>query len=62
MTNEFYPHWVCFECGNKFVKMPKGYVFTSRVGICIFCKEKKLVSPPRDFGFPDFKLKASKEG
>lgn len=50
-----YPDWVCFDCAIKAGgKMPEGHLATFHVGVCDVCFDKKIVTEPRDYGYPKF--------
>ena len=61
-------NWVCGECGikanyltclvrygNKPTKLCYD-VSTSTIGKCNFCGEERMISPIRDFFYPEFEL------
>jgi len=49
--HDYYPPWVCFDCGNKYGRgYPEGHVCSVHNGTCGICGEKKGVTEPRDFG------------
>ena len=55
-----YPGWVCLDCGNnaseKAGNKPTAFsCSTIHYGICDVCGEKKAVTEPRDFFYPQFK-------
>lgn len=63
-----YPMWVCRECGleanrltclKKYGAEPLKAAFdvsTFHDGVCGACGEKKAVTEPRDYFYPDFTL------
>lgn len=63
-----YPLWCCAECGvsanvltaiRKYKKRPRmlaNMSATYHFGVCDVCKEKRLITQPRDFFYPDFSL------
>lgn len=50
---ENYPTWVCAECGLKASGRHAG-VATWHEDVCDVCGQKKTVTEPRDFGYPNF--------
>lgn len=59
MSVREYPTWVCQECATAaggHVKL--GQISTWHLGKCDICDEKKDVTEPRDFGYPDFGIGA----
>jgi len=57
-TRKGYPVWVCCECALKGRNNHgKNLVMTWHMGICGVCKRKVAVTEPRDFGYPEFKIK-----
>lgn len=47
------PSWVCINCGEKYRAKPpvKDHISTLHMGTCGVCKEHKVVTEPRDFGY-----------
>lgn len=58
MNKKPYPKWVCRPCGIKASKGAEFTVSTYHVGICGVCGQKRAVTQPRDFYYPDFKPSA----
>lgn len=54
MSN-YYPSWICYECaysnGGRF---PENHVATFHEGKCGWCGRNKVVTEPRDYGFPPY--------
>jgi len=48
-----YPTWVCHSCGTHERKCLV-LCATYHMGICDVCGERKVVTQPRDFGYPKF--------
>jgi putative phage-type endonuclease len=49
-----YPHWVCQECAKKYGGHGRhGAIATWHPDICDVCNCWKIVTEPRDFGYPD---------
>lgn len=49
-----YPVWVCSPCGSQVSKRKGGWLATWHTGRCDVCGEVRMVTEPRDFGYPDF--------
>lgn len=51
---EEYPKTICMECGTSYGHMPKGHLATFYQGMCGWCKRKRTVTEPRDYGYPPY--------
>ena len=55
------PSLVCASCAEKAGgRVPDGHMPTYHYGICDVCGVLRAVTAPRDFGYPDFKVKHKK--
>lgn len=61
MTKKPYPAWVCQECGEKASKKGQRSLSCWHEGKCDVCGQKKGVTQPRDFYYPEFKQLNNKE-
>lgn len=55
MTGSAYPDWVCADCAKPVAKRFPSGDSTSHEGTCDVCGQKKSVTQPRDYGYPDFR-------
>ena len=48
-----YPSWICRQCAYKNGgKSAHGHVFSLSPGVCGWCEQQKVVTQPRDYGYP----------
>ena len=59
---ENYPVWVCYNCGHNAQPDPHkiASLSTWHMNTCDVCGKFESVTQPRDFGYPDFKVKKKK--
>lgn len=52
-----YPSWCCEACALRAGgRVPDGHCFTVHYGVCCVCGEKAVVTQPRDYRYPKFKV------
>lgn len=50
-----YPSWTCHECAIKAGgKVVEGHLATWHYGTCDVCNDKKGVTEPRDYRYPNY--------
>lgn len=49
-----YPSWVCFDCARK-AGGKEPFCPTMHEATCPVCERFKMVTEPRDFGYPAFR-------
>lgn len=55
--NKRYPDWICDECAERTGgRMPEGHLCTVHEGTCGVCLERKIVTEPRDYRYPDVSI------
>jgi len=53
-----YPSWICKECVTSQGCTNMKSLSTYHEGICGWCKEKKVVTEPRDYYYPLYPRKS----
>lgn len=57
MVKKRYPAWICSDCADRAGgKMPEGHLCTVHEGTCGVCLERKYVTEPRDYRYPDVSI------
>lgn len=53
-----YPDWICRDCAivHKGVDFPRAGVSTYHIGKCGWCGKERVVTEPRDYGYPEWRL------
>jgi len=57
MTHDDYPAWICCECAEHRGYSNRCTLSTYHEDICGWCEQLKVVTQPRDYGYPKYSKK-----
>jgi hypothetical protein len=57
----YYPRAICSDCASEHGgEWPEGHVGSFYLDKCGWCRETKVVTAPRDYGYPEYPFKNKK--
>lgn len=60
-TERYYPSEICIDCGDKYGRSRENHAMGVWEGKCGWCDKDGTVTAPRDFLYPHWPIKQTKE-